>query len=91
MDEHGRRARLRPREELSLIRRFFAFVLAVGLTAAALFMMFPSWLNAVAAAAPTSPHENTATKTASNTIFVTPAATVTKSPSLGFSLRSRRA
>ena len=38
----------RPREELSLIRRFFAFVLAVGLTAAALFMMFPSWLNAVA-------------------------------------------
>ena len=48
MDEHGRRARLRPREELSLIRRFFAFVLAVGLTAAALFMMFPSWLNAVA-------------------------------------------
>lgn len=31
-----------------MIRRFFAFVLAVGLTAAALFMMFPSWLNAVA-------------------------------------------
>lgn len=38
----------RPRKELTLIRRFFAFVLAVGLTAAALFMMFPSWLHAVA-------------------------------------------
>lgn len=39
-----------------MIRRFFAFVLAVGLTAAALFMMFPSWLNAVAPEATLTQH-----------------------------------
>lgn len=39
-----------------MIRRFFAFVLAVGLTAAALFMMFPSWLNAVAPEAALTQH-----------------------------------
>ena len=38
----------------------------------------------VASAAPTSPHLNPATKSASSAILVTPAATVTYRPSLGF-------
>ena len=48
-------------------------------------MMPPTaWLQAVAAAAPTSPHWNRATNRASSTMFAMPAAMVTASPSCGF-------
>ena len=43
------------------------------------------WLMAVAAAAPTSPQRSTPTNRASSAILATPAATVTASPSFGFS------
>ena len=44
-----------------------------------------AWLKAVAVAAPTSPKGNAPTRSTSRTMFVTPDATVTARPSLGFS------
>ena len=47
-------------------------------------------LMAVAAAAPAAPQENTPTNRASSTMLATPAATVTNSPSRGFSAVANR-
>ena len=48
------------------------------------------WLRPVASAAPATPHLNTAMNRASSTMLVTPAATVTFRPSLGFSAAMKK-
>ena len=48
------------------------------------------WLIVVAIAAPATPHSKIAMNSQSRNIFVTPAATVTASPSLGFSAVMRK-
>ena len=49
-----------------------------------------TWLAAVAAAAPAIPHLNSATKSASQTIFIIPDTTVITSPSWGFSAATKK-
>ena len=49
-----------------------------------------TWLRAVAMAAPSRPHRNTATNRASSAMLVMPAATVTARPSWGFSAVTKK-